>query len=143
MNEILNIFGWVAGAGAITWVVLAVTAPSLLQIAASWLSALSPLVKGLAEGLVEVAKRLWNGLTYLAGNFNAVLFVLLFGAGVYTYGSTTSSKDLEKACESRIEELRKDYKFIKRTKEERKNYLKTRKGTSSNGDWWNPLSWGN
>lgn len=143
MNEILNIFGWVAGAGAITWVVLAVTAPSLLQIAASWLSALSPLVKGAAEGLVEVAKRLWNGLTYLAGNFNAVLFVLLFGAGVYTYGSTTSSKDLEKACESRIEELRKDYKFIKRTKEERKNYLKTRKGTSSNGDWWNSLSWGN
>lgn len=141
MNEILNIFGWVAGAGAITWVVLAVTAPSLLQIAASWLSALSPLVKGLAEGLVEVAKRLWNGLTYLAGNFNAVLFVLLFGAGVYTYGSTTSSKDLEKACESRIEELRKDYKFIKRTKEERKNYLRARKGASPDGAWWNPLSW--
>lgn len=122
MSELLNTLGWIAGSGAIAWVVLALFAPSVLTVMSSWLTALSPLIKGIAEGLVEMFKRLWDGLVYLTKSFNAVLFVVFFALLTYTYGHLGTNKSC--SCKTCIDNLRTEYKFVPRTKKERVEYKK-------------------
>ena len=66
---------WLMGGSTIALLVLAVVAPSVLQVAATWLSALSPLVKGVAEGIVAFARVLWSGIQDIIDNWKTIVTV--------------------------------------------------------------------
>lgn len=129
MNEIANAFGWIVGSGALIWVVLAIIAPSVLTAASSWLVALSPLVKGMADALVALGHRLWEGFLDVIDNVNTVIFVVLVALLTAWY-LNDNAKCTDK-CETCITELRKDYRFIERTPAEKRAYLKS-KGIQDN-----------
>lgn len=86
--DILSWLPWVGGTTTIGLIILAVLAPSVMQVAAAWLVALTPFLKGIAEGLVEYAKSLWFGFLDMADNAKSLLFVftlcvVAFVAGLY------------------------------------------------------------
>lgn len=64
---------WLMGGSTIALLVVAVLAPSVLTVAASWLSALSPLVKAAAEGLVAFWNILWTGLKDIIDSWKTVV----------------------------------------------------------------------
>lgn len=73
--DFLSWLPWIGGASTVGLVVLAIVAPSVLQVAAAWLTALSPVLKGLAEAIVEYAKSLWFGFLDMADNGKSIIFV--------------------------------------------------------------------
>lgn len=91
-NWILGLTG-VAGLG---WVALAIFAPSVLSVVASWLKALSPIVEGIANALVEFFKIMWEGLKDVADNLSTVIFVLVMCLISYFYGLTSQVPKLIK-----------------------------------------------
>ena len=94
LNQIVGQIGdlipsWVprvAGGSTVGLIALAVLAPSVLQIMGNWLSALSPLLRGAAEGLVELAKALWSGFTDMTDNGRSLLFVGAVALAAYLWG---------------------------------------------------------
>ena len=86
MYDFFGWLPWIAGGSTITLIAIALLAPSVLQVAGSWLTALSPLIKGVAEGLVVVAKHLWSGVLDVVDNFGTVLLVVVIGVGCYLWG---------------------------------------------------------
>jgi flagellar biosynthesis protein FlhB len=86
MDFIWNWLPWIGGSSVIALIVVALVAPSVLQVAAAWLTALSPLLKGIAEGLVEFAKSLWFGLKDMADNAKSILFVAVVATLAYLWG---------------------------------------------------------
>jgi len=87
---------WVAGGSTVGLIVLAVLAPSVLQIAANWLSALSPILRGVASGIVEFVKALWSGFLDMTDNGRSLLFVGAVALAAYLWGYThgTGSRTL-------------------------------------------------
>jgi len=79
---------WVAGGSTVGLIVLAVLAPSVLQIAANWLSALSPILRGVASGIVEFVKALWSGFLDMTDNGRSLLFVGAVALAAYLWGYT-------------------------------------------------------
>ena len=82
------------GIAGIGWVALAIFAPSVLSVVASWLKSLSPLVEGIANALVEFFKIMWAGLKDVADNLSTVIFVLVMCVISYFYGLTSQSPKL-------------------------------------------------
>lgn len=64
---------WLMGGSTIALLVVAIVAPSVLTVAASWLSALSPLVKAVAEGVVAFWNILWIGLKDIIDSWKTVV----------------------------------------------------------------------
>ena len=79
---------WVAGGSTVGIIVLAVLAPSVLQIAGNWLSALSPLLRGAAEAIVGLARALWAGFLDMTDNGKSLLFVGAVALAAYLWGYT-------------------------------------------------------
>ena len=79
---------WVAGGSTVGLIAIAVLAPSVLQIAANWLSALSPLLRAFAEGVAELAKALWAGFIDMTDNGRSLLFVGAVALAAYLWGYT-------------------------------------------------------
>lgn len=79
---------WVAGGSTVGLLVLAILAPSVLQIAASWLSALAPALRGLADGVVALVKALWEGFIDMTDNGRSLLFVGAVALAAYLWGYT-------------------------------------------------------
>lgn len=69
---------WVLGLGTVGWIALALLAPGLLN-------AVSPLLRGAAEGLVEVVKVFYSGLVDILDSWKTVATVvfLIFLVGNY------------------------------------------------------------
>jgi uncharacterized membrane protein len=86
MFDLLSWLPWVGGASTIGLIVLALFAPSVLQVAAAWLTALSPLLKGIAEGIVNFIKVLWEGLKDMADNLSSIIFVLVIAGLAALWG---------------------------------------------------------
>ena len=84
---------WLAGGSTIALLVLAIVAPSVLQVAATWLSALSPIVKAVAEGLVAFWNILWAGFKDIVDNWKTVVTVV-----VITLLSVWYFKEPSKPC---------------------------------------------
>lgn len=84
---------WLMGGSTIALLILAIVAPSVLQVAASWLSALSPLVKAVAEGLVAFWNILWIGFKDIVDNWKTVVTVAVITLLAVWYFHTP-----EKAC---------------------------------------------
>lgn len=102
-------FNWIlglTGVAGIGWVALAIFAPSVLSVLASWLKALSPIVQGIANALVEFFKIMWAGLKDVADNLSTVIFVLVMCLISYFYGLTSQAPKL---IEGPVEVI-KDYK---------------------------------
>jgi len=76
---------WLAGGSTIAVLVLAVLAPSVLQVAAAWLSALSPIVKGVSEALVEACSILWSGIQDILDSWKTIVTVAAITLGAVWY----------------------------------------------------------
>ena len=79
---------WVAGGSTVGLIALAILAPSVLQIAGNWLSALSPLLRGAAEAIVGLARALWSGFSDMTDNGRSLLFVGAVARAAYLWGYT-------------------------------------------------------
>jgi hypothetical protein len=114
-----SLWNLIAGFGASSLFVmlaLSIFAPHVLSVAAEYLRALSPLVKGAADGVVFLIKGAWVAINDIADNIYTVLFVaaLLLSTQVYTANSVKPD------CEKCIAELRKEYRFVKKTTAEKR-----------------------
>lgn len=67
---------WIISGGTITWIVLAIFAPHVLTL-------LTPILKAVIEGVIELLKRLWDGLLDIVDNINAIIFLI---AACLTWG---------------------------------------------------------
>lgn len=86
LDDLLGWLPWIGGGSTLALIVVALLAPSVLTVASSWLSALSPLLKGLAEGLVSFSKSLWEGFLDVTDNGKTILFVGVVAFGTYLWG---------------------------------------------------------
>jgi len=111
---------WITGLtgfGVISWVLLALFAPSALQVASSWLVALSPIVKGLAEALVTFVKLLWEGVKDVMDNLSTVVLVLTLITCTYIYGQVNKPKlDKSQIQQEYLQHLRKNYTLTPKIK---------------------------
>lgn len=57
---------WVLGLGTLGWIALALLAPGVLSV-------ISPILRGLSEGIVEVFKILYEGTTDILDNWKTVV----------------------------------------------------------------------
>lgn len=113
-----NILAALGGTSLIGLVLLAMFAPGVVIVATEWLKSLSPLIKGISEGIVYVVKGAWEGLKDILDNVSTIVFVVVLSLGLYTYGLMAAKPD----CEACIKELRKEYRFVPRTPAEKKAY---------------------
>lgn len=67
------------GVGGVAWLAAMVFAPSLLQI-------LTPLLKGVVEGLTSLVADLWDGFKWTLSKSTAIMFMIALGALSYSYG---------------------------------------------------------
>lgn len=121
LNDAFNFVGWITGGIGIGWVALAIFAPSVLSVVAEYLKALSPLLKGASEGVVALAKLLWEGVKDMGDNLGSILLVATVALMAFFYGSYGTTKCDCKKC---IDNLRADYRFVPRTKSEKLEYKK-------------------
>ncbi len=68
---------WVMGGSTIALLVVAIVAPSVLTVAASWLSAMSPLVTAISQGIVAFWNILWIGFKDIVDNWKTVVTVVV------------------------------------------------------------------
>ncbi len=77
---------WITGGSILSIVALAFLAPTVLTVAASWLTALSPLIQGAARGVVAFVRVLWYGLLDMLDNGKSIIFVLTIAALAFAGG---------------------------------------------------------
>lgn len=140
MSELLQWVGWIGGASLIGWVILAVTAPHVLTVLSSWLTAMSPLVQGASEGVVWFFKTMWEGFKDVVDNSSTILFVFVVAALAMFYVKWVTPKQSAKtapavSCTQCIDSIRPDYKFVKRTEAEKREYLQ-RHPKPATSSWW-------
>lgn len=114
-NSLLKLGAGLSGLGVLSWIALAIFAPSVLQVVSSFLVSLSPLVKGFAEAVVEIVKRLWEGMKDMMDNFSSILFVVTVACIAFFSAYNTSKIDAN-SCKPVIDQLRKDYTFVPKRK---------------------------
>jgi hypothetical protein len=127
----------IGGIGLIGWVALSFFAPSIAGVAGEWLKALSPVIKAIAEGFAEFFRIMYKGLKDVVDNAATVAFVVVVALSSYGLSYYQHSESKEAYHEERLQEFRKTYKFIKRTPEERRRYLRTlnQRGRSTSNGW--------
>ena len=79
---------WVLGLGTIGWIILALLAPGVLSV-------ISPLLRGLAEGFVELWKVLYEGLIDILDNWKTVVTVMILGWLLINYFTWKKQYDAE------------------------------------------------
>ena len=107
--SIWDLLPWLGGGSVVALIAVAVLAPSVLQVAGNWLSALSPAIRGAAEFLVEVCKSLWAGFLDMTDNGRSILFVGAVALCAYIWGYAhgvdkppkTVVKTVERQCPTR------------------------------------------
>lgn len=77
---------WLGGGSTLALIAIALLAPGVLTVAAQWLAALSPLLKGAAEGIVAFIKALWVGMQDMLDNAKSIIFVVTLCACSFIYG---------------------------------------------------------
>jgi p-aminobenzoyl-glutamate transporter AbgT len=61
---------WILGLGTLGWIALALLAPGILNV-------ISPLLKGIAEGVVELWKVFYEGITDILDNWKTMFTALI------------------------------------------------------------------
>lgn len=80
MTEIwhfLNSIGAILGVGAIGVVLLMIFAPSFVGVIAEYLKAMSPLLRGIANGVVWFFRTMWEGFKDMTDNAASIIFVVV------------------------------------------------------------------
>lgn len=136
--DIGNFAGWIIGGGALSLGALAFFAPSAFNMVFSWGTALSPLIKGVSEGIVWFGQSFWAGFKDMIDDVRSVMFVFVMMAIALAYGASvgpSSAPGISNASfEQRLQKIRVDYKFVKRTPQERADYLRSI-GKSATRTW--------
>lgn len=141
LNNITSYLSWIpyiGGAGFAGAAVLLILAPSVIPLITNYLGALSPLIEGLAKGVVWFADTMWAGFKDMADNAKSIVFVvvvILLGVWYGVVNQTPCTTSV--SCEKCIKDLRADYKFVPRTPTERREYLKNH--PEVNQGWWDFL----
>lgn len=108
----------VGGGTILTYILLSLFAPHVLGVASEWLKAASPLIKGLAEGIVWFAHQFWEGFKDVIDNAATVLFVATVCALSVWYFQAPAKPcptlTETPKCKQCIDALRKDYRFVPR-----------------------------
>ena len=137
-------FSWlpaIGGIGLIGWVALSFFAPTIAGVAGEWLKALSPIVNSIAKGFAEFFRVMYKGLKDVVDSAATVAFVIVVALSAYGFSYYQHGGDKLAYHEKRLQEFRKDYKFIKRTPAERARYLRTlNKSGRSGSQGWSTLS---
>lgn len=110
-SDIFNVSSFILSGGLITWIALAIFAPSVLTVVSSWLTALAPLVKGAAEAAVAFFKLFIDGMKDMLDNFASIVFVSTIAILSAWFFSCSPTKTDCKKC---VDELRKEYKFVRK-----------------------------
>lgn len=128
IDYLINILGFTGiSAGLLAWFV---GLPKVLEIVSHFTSGLSPILKGLSQGIVEFIKILYAGLKDILDNTKTILTVVFLSATIYLATILYNTDKCTLDCEQCIQNLRKDYKFIERTPEEKRLYLRKVNGTT-------------
>lgn len=107
MSLIYNWFPWISGLSIVALGILAIFAPSFLQVAGNWLSALTPLIKWAAETLTGFLDVLLEGAKDMLDNWKSIVFVATVAATAGWMFHTSTEKCFDK--------VRKDWKLTPRT----------------------------
>lgn len=84
-----SLFNWIAGlvgVAGIGYAALLFLAPGVIGVISEYLKALSPLVRGAADAIVEFFKIMYAGLKDVADNFSTIVFVIIMMTMSYFYG---------------------------------------------------------
>jgi len=115
-NSIMHWAGLLGLAGTVGFIALMIFAPGVINVITTWLAALSPLVKGIGEGVVWFFQTIWEGFKDMTDNAASILFVvcaiLVGGWWISSWGDKPKAAD----CKTCVDNLRKDYKFVPRQK---------------------------
>lgn len=123
MKHLMDWLPWLAGGGIITAVAVVVLAPSVATVLASYLVALSPLLKGAAEGIVAfVSEVLWPGVKDILDSYATVMCVVLLMLGSGFWGMyheksgyhPVASASCTVSRDRILHDLRKEFKFVPR-----------------------------
>ena len=68
---------WFMGGSTLALLAVAILAPSVLTVAASWLSALSPLVTAISNGIVVAWNILWDGVVDIIDSWKTVVTTIV------------------------------------------------------------------
>lgn len=109
--EVINsvVFGawnwlpWLLGLGTVGWLGLALLAPSFLNV-------LSPILKGMGEGLVEFVKILYEGVTDILDSWKTVVTVIVL---IAAFGNYWSFQETKKVAKERATIVHKNTKVTK------------------------------
>lgn len=136
LDTIFNIGATLTGLGLIGWVILSFFAPSIAGVAGEWLKALSPIVNMFARGVSEFGRILYKGLRDVVDSAATVTFVVVVALASYGFAYYKHSGGKEEYYEQRLGELRKDYRFTKRTPADKRRYLRTLGNDGKSRTWW-------
>lgn len=99
---------WVLGLGTIGWIALALLAPGVLSI-------ISPILRGVAEGLVEFAKILYSGIVDILDSWKTVVTVIFI---LWLWTNYSTFKDSYKeAPKAQVKKVTQPVAPKKQTKE--------------------------
>lgn len=99
--------------GILSVIALAIFAPAVIGVAAEWLKALAPLVRGLAEGAVWFAKTMWDGFKDMMDNAASIIFVLVIIAiSALWFHRSPEPCDCTEAIAKHERSLRARYNFV-------------------------------
>lgn len=138
--SIANLIGWIGAGGLLAYGLIIFLAPHLLPVLSGWLKALTPLVEGLSKGLVVFFHMLWDGIKDILDNVNTILTVVLIVIVALLYGRIEYGSRCVADCKQCIDNLRPDYKFVKRTSAEKERYLRATKKQADSWKNWIPWS---
>lgn len=79
--SILSWLPWMVSGGTITWILLAIFAPSVLQI-------VTPILRAIIDGLIEYVRILWNGFTRVLDSSNSIIFFVSACVACFIYGQS-------------------------------------------------------
>lgn len=142
-QELLKLLDWIpylGGAGFMLVALAILLVPGFIPVMTQWLTAMTPAVKGLAEGVVKFVQVMWEGLQDVVDNASTVMFVGVVIIIAMWYGQhMNTSLPIGKECTS-LEDVRPDYKLVPRTPAEKREYLRRNPDAAKpESSWWSNL----
>lgn len=99
MSMLFHYIPWLAGIGTVGLIVLVIIFPSTLVVAASWLTALSPLIKGAASLVAQLAQKLYTGFVQVLDDGSAaIMFVVVVALVAWFWPHHHTTKIVSRPC---------------------------------------------
>lgn len=132
---------WLIGLGGLGVLALAIMFVAARPAFDVVVGFLKPIASALGDGVAWLGRKsagwLWEGIKDIFDNWKTIFTVSVLVSGGVLFGLFSTGTITTKECKA-IEDLRPDYKFIKRTPQEKAEYLR-KHGKSD----WRKRIWGN